>query len=158
MPVDREVEAAPEIRTDGDVTIIPVVEERIIVAKQLVLKEEIHIRRRRSVETVQIPVSLRRQQGVVTRRRTTRRKNDGDYSNRTLTAFFDDRASADAAVARLRQIGIGDASVRVAGGDEYAGRDYREEKGFWESVSDFLFPPERTPPPMPRVSGAGDTW
>jgi uncharacterized protein (TIGR02271 family) len=64
------------------------------------------------------------------------------YSSRTLTAFFDDRASADAAVARLRQLGIADASVRVTGGDEYVGRDYRDDKGFWESVSDFFFPPE----------------
>jgi uncharacterized protein (TIGR02271 family) len=64
-----------------------------------------------------------------------------DYSNRTLTAFFDDRASADAAVARLRQLGIADASVRVTGGDEYVGRDY-EDKGFWESLSDFFFPSE----------------
>jgi uncharacterized protein (TIGR02271 family) len=65
-----------------------------------------------------------------------------DYSNRTLTAFFDDRTSADAAVAQLRQLGISEGSVRVAGGDEYAGRDYHEDKGFWESVADFFFPPD----------------
>ena len=64
------------------------------------------------------------------------------YSNRNLTAFFDDRASADAAVAQLRQLGITDASVRVTGGEEYVGRDYHENKGFWESVADFFFPPE----------------
>jgi uncharacterized protein (TIGR02271 family) len=63
-----------------------------------------------------------------------------DFSNRTLTAFFDDRASADAAAAQLRQLGVGEASVRVTGGDEYVGRDYREDKGFWESVADFFFP------------------
>ena len=67
VQIDREVDAAPEIRTDGEVTIIPVVEERIVVKRRLVLKEEIHVSRRRSVETVQIPVSLRRQQAVVTR-------------------------------------------------------------------------------------------
>jgi hypothetical protein len=36
----RMVETAPEIRTEGDVTILPVVEKRLI------LKEELHIRRR----------------------------------------------------------------------------------------------------------------
>jgi uncharacterized protein (TIGR02271 family) len=66
-PVDREVDAAPEIRTDGETTIIPVVEEQIVVTRRLILKEEVHIKRRRSVETVQIPVSLRRQQAIVTR-------------------------------------------------------------------------------------------
>jgi uncharacterized protein (TIGR02271 family) len=67
VPIDREIDVAPEIRTDGDVTVIPVVEERIVVTRRLVLKEEIHVSRRRSVETVRIPVSLRRQQAVVTR-------------------------------------------------------------------------------------------
>jgi len=64
------------------------------------------------------------------------------YSNRTLTAFFDDKASADAAVERLRQVGITDASVRVTGGDEYVGRDYQESKGFWESLGELFFPPD----------------
>ena len=64
MQIDREVDTAPEIRTDGEVTIIPVVEERIVVKRRVILKEEIHVSRRRSAETVQIPVSLRRQQAV----------------------------------------------------------------------------------------------
>jgi uncharacterized protein (TIGR02271 family) len=64
------------------------------------------------------------------------------YENRTLTAFFDDRASADTARQRLQSLGLTDASIRLTGGDEYAGRDHREDKGFWESVSDFFFPDE----------------
>jgi hypothetical protein len=43
------VETAPEIRTEGDVTIAPVVEKVFVVEKRLVLEEELHIRRR--VET-----------------------------------------------------------------------------------------------------------
>jgi stress response protein YsnF len=42
----RMVETAPEIRTESDVTILPVVEEVLVVEKRLVLKEELHIRRR----------------------------------------------------------------------------------------------------------------
>ena len=49
VPIDKVVETAPEIRTDGDVTIVPVLEEVLVVEKRLVLKEELHIRRR--VET-----------------------------------------------------------------------------------------------------------
>jgi uncharacterized protein (TIGR02271 family) len=64
------------------------------------------------------------------------------YENRTLTAFFDDRASAETARQRLQELGVTDASIRLTGGDEYVGRDYRDNKGFWESVADFFFPDE----------------
>ena len=48
VPVNRVVTAAPEVRTVGDTTIIPVVEEEIVVSKRLVVKEEIHLTRRRT--------------------------------------------------------------------------------------------------------------
>jgi stress response protein YsnF len=67
VPVDRMVEAAPEIRTEGDVTIVPVLEEVLVVEKRLVLKEELHIRRRVTTETVEVPVSLRKQRALVER-------------------------------------------------------------------------------------------
>lgn len=64
-PVGREVEAFPGIREEGEVTVIPVVEERAVVVTKLFLVEEIHIRRTRSTETVEVPVTLRRQRAVV---------------------------------------------------------------------------------------------
>ena len=67
VPVDRVVETAPEIRTEGDVTIVPVLEEVLVVEKRLVLKEELHIRRRVANEAVEVPVTLRRQRAVVER-------------------------------------------------------------------------------------------
>jgi len=67
VPVDRIVESAPEIRTEGDVTILPVVEEVLVVEKRLLLKEELHIRRRVETETVEVPVTLRKQRAVVER-------------------------------------------------------------------------------------------
>lgn len=45
MPIGRVVDSVPDIREEGDLTVIPVVEERITVSKELVLTEEIHIRR-----------------------------------------------------------------------------------------------------------------
>ena len=60
IPIDREVAEAPQIREDGDVTIVPVLEERVVVEKRLFLVEEIHIVRRRSVEEVALPIELRR--------------------------------------------------------------------------------------------------
>ncbi|MBA1159124.1 YsnF/AvaK domain-containing protein [Microvirga sp. Marseille-Q2068] len=67
VPIDRMVETAPEIRTEGDVTIVPVLEEVLVVEKRLVLKEELHIRRRVAAETVEVPVTLRKQRAIVER-------------------------------------------------------------------------------------------
>lgn len=67
VPIGRTVDVAPDIRTEGDVTIIPVVEEVLVVEKRLVLKEELHIRRHVSTENVEVPVTLRKQRAVVER-------------------------------------------------------------------------------------------
>ena len=67
VPVNREIDAAPSIRTEGDVTIIPVVEEVIVVEKRLVLKEEIHLRRTVTREDVAVPVKLRKQRAIIER-------------------------------------------------------------------------------------------
>lgn len=70
VPVNRtlaEGEAAPVVRSEGGVTIIPVLEEILVVEKRLVLKEEVHIRRTTAGEDVEVPVTLRRQHAVVER-------------------------------------------------------------------------------------------
>jgi stress response protein YsnF len=67
VPVDRQVASAPEVRTEGDVTIVPVVEEMLFVERRLVLREEIHIRRRPTETVVETPVELRRQRATVER-------------------------------------------------------------------------------------------
>ena len=58
---------APSIRTEDGVTIIPVLEEVLVVEKWLVLKREIRISNRSTSETVEIPVSLRKQRAKVER-------------------------------------------------------------------------------------------
>ncbi|MDX7951229.1 YsnF/AvaK domain-containing protein [Lichenihabitans sp. Uapishka_5] len=65
VPIDRVVEVAPAVRTEGDTVIVPVLEERSVVVKQLVLKEELHIRRRVEHKVSHIPVALRRQVATV---------------------------------------------------------------------------------------------
>jgi len=67
VPVDRDVETRPEIRQEGDTTIIPLVEEVLVVERRLVLREEVHVRRiKRTVEAEQ-PVTLRSEDAVVER-------------------------------------------------------------------------------------------
>lgn len=65
VPVERIIDTVPDIVTEGDLTIIPVVEERVVVTRQLVLREEIHIRRTEHQETADIPVSIRRQRATI---------------------------------------------------------------------------------------------
>jgi len=65
VPIGRTVEAVPPIREEGDTTILPVVEEVVVVERRLVLKEEIRIRRLRSTERHQEVVTLRTQDAVI---------------------------------------------------------------------------------------------
>jgi uncharacterized protein (TIGR02271 family) len=67
VPVGQVVMSAPQVRTEGDITIIPVVEETIMVQRQLVLKEEVRIRRIRETQNFRETVVLRQQEAVITR-------------------------------------------------------------------------------------------
>jgi uncharacterized protein (TIGR02271 family) len=67
VPVGRVVDAAPDVRQEGDVMVVPVVEERLVTRKELVLVEEIRLTRRREVRDVSADVSLRQERVVVER-------------------------------------------------------------------------------------------
>ena len=66
-PVGREVEAVEPPREEGDVTVIPVYEEVLIVRKQLVLREEVRLTRHREPVPGPERVKLRRQRVEVER-------------------------------------------------------------------------------------------
>lgn len=67
IPIDRPVDAMPSIRQEGDVTIVPVVEEVLKIERRLVLREEVHIRRIQQTERFQKEVTLRKQEALVSR-------------------------------------------------------------------------------------------
>ena len=67
VAVGRIVEEVPAIRQDGDVTIVPVVEEELVLVRRLVLKEEVHLRRVRTTTRHTETVTLREQKLTVTR-------------------------------------------------------------------------------------------
>ena len=67
VPRNHRLSEMPRVRLEGGTTIVPVVEEVMVVEKALVLVEEIHIRRRTATETVQIPVKLRKESASVER-------------------------------------------------------------------------------------------
>ena len=67
VPVGRQIDTMPVVRKEGDTTVIPVVEEVVVVERRLMLKEEVRIRRVRTTERHQERVTLRHQEAVVTR-------------------------------------------------------------------------------------------
>ena len=71
VPINREIDVVPEPWEDGDVLVIPVVEEVLVVEKRLMLREELRVRRHREVDQIAQPVSLRSMQAVVERRGRT---------------------------------------------------------------------------------------
>jgi len=67
VPVGREVSEVPATRQEGNVIIVPVVEEVLVTVKRLVLKEEIHLRLVDSEESVERPTERRVQRATVER-------------------------------------------------------------------------------------------
>ena len=67
VAIGRVVDAVPDVRQEGDVTILPVIEEEVVVMRRLVLKEEVHVRRVRTTERHVETVTLRAQEAAVTR-------------------------------------------------------------------------------------------
>ncbi len=67
IAVNREVQGPVAIRYEGDVMIVPVVEERVVTRKQLVLVEEIRITRRTFEQRAPQTVSLRREEIIAER-------------------------------------------------------------------------------------------
>ncbi len=67
VPRNVTVTELPGVRLEGSTTIIPVVEEVVIVEKRLVLVEEIHVRRKTATTSQEIPVTLRSEQAEIER-------------------------------------------------------------------------------------------
>jgi stress response protein YsnF len=67
VAIDREVSETPAIREENGVTIVPVVEEILVVERRLRLKEELHIRKVQRTEDVEVPVTVRSTRATVER-------------------------------------------------------------------------------------------
>ena len=67
VPMNIPVREIPSVRLEGSTTIIPVVEEVVVVEKRLVLVEEIHLRRKSSSTTHEIPTTVRSERAVIDR-------------------------------------------------------------------------------------------
>ena len=67
VPIGRPVESAPPDRQEGDTTIISVMEEVLVVKRQLVVKEEVRIKRIRVETHHQETVMVRDQKAELSR-------------------------------------------------------------------------------------------
>lgn len=163
VPRNEAVGEAPPVRTEGTTTIIPVLEERLVVSKQLVLVEEIRIDRRSIIQTESVTADLRKQRVSVERtegERKPRRTNMANtysetstntaFSSRSgasqLSALFDDRTEAARAVERLKEAGVPADNIRYMPGYEADGRADNvasdDRSGFWAKLEDWFYPDE----------------
>ncbi|MEP0548995.1 MAG: YsnF/AvaK domain-containing protein [Rhodothermales bacterium] len=67
VAVDRYIDAPVPVRSEGDTTIVPVFEEVLVVEKKLLLKEELHITKRRTERRQPQDVTLRSERVEVER-------------------------------------------------------------------------------------------
>lgn len=67
VEVNRFVKAPPPVRQEGNVTIVPVMEEVLVVEKRLMVREELRITRRREVRHEPQRVTLRHEEARVLR-------------------------------------------------------------------------------------------
>jgi uncharacterized protein (TIGR02271 family) len=67
VPIGKEVDTVPQRRQEGDTTVIPVVEEVVVLQRKLILREEIRFKLVRITEQHRENVVLRRQEAVVER-------------------------------------------------------------------------------------------
>lgn len=65
VAIGRYVDAPPELRREGEITIVPILEEVLVVEKRLLLKEEVRIRQRRTTSTERVEVELRSEHASV---------------------------------------------------------------------------------------------
>ena len=65
--LNRQIEEVPEVRQEGNTTVYPLIEERLILTKELILKEELRVTKRDTERRDTQVVTLRREKMVVER-------------------------------------------------------------------------------------------
>ncbi len=149
VPIDREVESPPPVRQEGDVIIVPVLEERVVLVRRLVLTEEVHLRLSTREERVSLPASVVRQAAQVERLpadeihdvrdqpfgslpqddlssgpafpRISASSEEHHTMMRTITAMFESRAEAERAREALMGLGLNASQINMHPADEVGG-------------------------------------
>jgi uncharacterized protein (TIGR02271 family) len=141
------VEAPPPVRQEGDTTVIPILEERLVVEKRLVVREELRVRRVARTQLVHDRVSLRKEEVRVDCEQLRKHAAHGDKSSpqepqeremeSLLIGVFDSKNDAEKARQELRACGLPDDRITVRGstpdaaGAAAAGNDEEDHRGFF---------------------------
>ena len=156
VAIGLPIDAVPPVHKEEDVTIIPIVEEILVVEKRLILKEEVHIRRVPVLATHHEVISLREQDIVVERTKpgeTPRSllehapiprhqtlEEQPPMTDETIVAVYDSAERAALAVRDLEGVGVPSAAItqHAKGGfktgfSSSSTAPVREE-GFWASL------------------------
>lgn len=153
------VDVAPLPRVEGDLVIVPVLEERAVVERRLFLKEELHIRRVRNVADHHETVVLRQQDVNVHRIPSDAAASivisspypmrNQTMSDETIVAVYSSAADASAAVADLHAAHVPESAISqhsgtaasgmsssasAMGGSSTSGTSGAPQQGFWSSV------------------------
>ena len=178
VSIGRVVDAVPEVRVEGDVTIMPVVEEEIVVQRRLILTEEVHLRRVRVSGRHRETVAVREHVAAVTRigagsagahatASIPRSSGVPELSNQehivmseeTIVAVYDTAASAEAAIAGLKSAGLPDSAITTHAGTggmpDMGTAAPAHEQGFWSSL--FGGQPDHDTAVYDRSMAAGST-
>ncbi|AOX20640.1 hypothetical protein A0U90_10430 [Kozakia baliensis] len=117
IPVDAVVDELPQQRQDGNITIIPIVEEIIEVRKRYRVREEIHITRLVRHDLHEEMVDLRREEAVIQRFSSNSdvveeptpanlQQEVQAMSSETIVAVFDEPTAASRAIQALESAGV----------------------------------------------------
>jgi len=78
VPVNRYVDEPVQVRHEGETMIIPLLEEVLVVEKRLLLREEVHVTRKKSVVNTPQEVHLRSEEVEIVRKPATTREAEGN--------------------------------------------------------------------------------
>ena len=125
----QPVDAPPPVRHEGDVTIIPILEERLVVEKRLFVREELRVRRVERSRVSRQRVTVRSEDVRVEREPMSQRAAEGSSTqskekamDRMLVAVFDSKDEAEAARGALRDLGINEDRITMRTGTDEVGR------------------------------------
>ena len=127
----------PPVRTEGDTVIVPIMEEILVTETRLILKEELRIQIKKTVQAEAHTVHLRREIATIEQARQSRRHRqepsmsyssdnnlnqaaahdtglyDPDLHDNQIVAMYDTDAQAQAAKAQLVASGFSAAAIQV---------------------------------------------
>jgi uncharacterized protein (TIGR02271 family) len=122
----RPVDAPPGVRQEGNVTVVPILEERLVLTRQLVVREELRIARVERTRVARERVTLRSEEVRIDRKRVSRDATDNaepspkqpeeSEMERVLIGVFDSKDQAENARRQLRDCGIAEDRITMRSG------------------------------------------